>query len=117
MPANGKLYLFFGGKAGRVQLEEVRLKDIYAGGIAFRSDQLICIGHHICISDGVEAVEVSVEHRREDGSGYVYVVSLGQLSPLVDFWQDRLEPEVSLSDILQRCKELCAEDRAVPSAS
>ena len=116
-PANGKLYLFFGGKDGEVQLEEVHLKDIFAGGFAFRSHRLICIGNHICISDGVDAVEASVENRREDGSAFIYSVRLGQLSPLVEFWQDRLEPEVSLVDVLRHCKELCSGDRATVRAT
>lgn len=111
-PANGRLYLFFGGKDGEVQLEEIRLRDVFAGGIAFRSSQLITIGSHICIADGVEAIEASVENRREDGSGFVYAVLLGQLSPLVECWQHRLEPEVSLADILQRCNELSAQSGA-----
>ncbi len=116
-PANGRLYLFFGGSNGEVQLEEIRLKDLFAGGIAFRSQQLITIGSHICISDGVEAIEASVENRREDGSGFVYAVLLGELSPLVESWQNRLKPEVCLADILQRCKKLSAESNATVRAN
>ena len=98
-------------------MEEVRLKDIFAGGFAFRSQQLICIGDHVCISDGADAVDVSVENRRDDGSGFIYAVLLGQLSPLLECWQDRLEAEVCLADILERCKELCSEDRAMARAT
>lgn len=110
--ADGKLFLFFAGNDGQAQVEEIRMKDMFAGGIAFRSQQLLCIGSHICISDGVEAMEVSVENRREDGSSFVYSVLLGQLSPLAESWQHRLEPEASLADIMQRCKELSTVDPA-----
>lgn len=107
-PANGRLYLFFGGSNGDVQLEEIRLKDLFAGGIAFQSQQLMTIGSHVCISDGVEAIEASVENRRDDSAGFVYAVLLGELSPLAESWQNRLKPEICLADILQRCKRLSA---------
>lgn len=102
---DGDVHVIFLANSGSVSFETVALKDVFSGGFAFLSRSLFCIGLQVCISDGIEVVEVSIEHRREDGDEFVYVVSVGDLTPLPKSWQQRLEPkETRLTALLAQCR-------------
>jgi hypothetical protein len=109
MPAEGKLYLLFQSHDGTISSDCVNLHDTFPGGLAFRSPRLFCVGSHLCLSDGAEAMEVSIEFRREDGTDFVYVVSLGDLEPLPTLWLERLDIGTTrLAAIVSRCR-VCRE--------
>ena len=105
MPANGSLHLLFQPHEGPISSDSVNLHDLFPGGLAFRSPRLFCVGSHVCLADGAEAMEVSIEHRREDHTEYVYVVNLGDLEPLPVLWRQRLGITASrLEAIVARCQ-------------
>ena len=50
-------------------------------------------------------MEVSIEHRREHGSGYIYVANLGDLEPLPASWRGQLGSTTNLlEEIAARCE-------------
>ena len=105
MPADGSLHLLFQPHQGPISSDSVDLHDLFPGGLAFRSPRLFCLGTHVCLSDGVAAMEVSIEHRREDGAEFVYVVNLGDLEPLPAPWRERLDVLANrLEAIVSRCQ-------------
>lgn len=93
MQAGGSLHLLFQSSEGPIASESVTLHDTFLGGLAFRSSRLFCVRNYVCLSDGIEAMEVIIEHRREDGEEgveFVYVVTLEDLEPLPERWRQRL---------------------------
>ena len=91
-PVDGSLHILFWANEGAIRSDTVTLKDLFPGGFAFRSARLFCIGNHVCLSDGMEAMEVSIEARREEKEEFVYVVNLGDLNPLPASWRRQLDP-------------------------
>lgn len=105
MPADGSLHLLFQPHDGPISTDSVDLQDMFPGGFAFRSPRLFCVGSHVCLSDGIEAMEVSIEFRREDHTDFVYVVNLGDLDPLPEHWRQRLNIMATrLEAIVARCQ-------------
>lgn len=105
MPAEGSLHLLFQSQEGSVSSDSATLHDTFPGGLAFRSPRLFCVGSHVCLSDGIEAMEVSIEYRREDGAAFVYVVSVGEPQSLPAAWRPRLPVLANqLVEILARCQ-------------
>lgn len=104
-PAGGSLHLLFQPQDGPISSDGVNLHDTFPGGLAFRSPRLFCVGNHVCLSDGIEAMEVSIEYRREDHAEFVYVVNLGDLEPLPAHWRKRLGVTANrLEAIVARCQ-------------
>ncbi len=105
MQASGNLHVLFQAPGRLISTDSVTLHDTFPGGLAFRSPTIFCVGHHLCLSDGIEAMEVTIQYRREDGGGFVYVVSLGELEPLPAHWRPQLSVLTNrLEEIVARCE-------------
>lgn len=105
MPADGSLHLLFQPHGGMISSDSVELRDMFQGGLAFQSPGLFSVGSHVCLSDGVEVMEVSIEHRREEQAHFIYVVNLGNLYPLPAHWRQRLGIRATrLQAIVARCR-------------